>query len=145
MTPTLFGRLQTRIVVLAVIGSLWTLIITPLLPGIPDGAELGETYELTFKILLTVGLLGLAWELVYHGLQQFRWEKDWPALFGLLTGINEGIAAHFATKALFDIEVIPGSAYVVAFTTTWLVTWFWVNGPMRIFFLRWRYSGGRIA
>jgi hypothetical protein len=32
MVPTLYGRIQTRIVLLAVVGGLWTLIITPLLP-----------------------------------------------------------------------------------------------------------------
>ncbi len=25
---------------------------------------------------------------------QFRWEKDWPTMFGYLTGINEGIVAY---------------------------------------------------
>ena len=32
MLPTLNGRIQTRIFVTAVIGSIWTLIITPILP-----------------------------------------------------------------------------------------------------------------
>jgi hypothetical protein len=30
--PTLNGRIQTRIFLLAVVGSIWTLIITPILP-----------------------------------------------------------------------------------------------------------------
>ncbi|HEX9992759.1 MAG TPA: hypothetical protein VGB14_07520 [Acidimicrobiales bacterium] len=144
MTPTLIGRIETRIFVLVVVGGLWTLLVSPFLPGIPGEAGLGDVYELTFEVLATVLLAGLVWELVYHLLQQFRWEKDWPALFGLLTGINEGIVAHFATKALFDVDVLPGSAYVVHFTTTWLLTWFFVNGPMRVLFLRWRFDGGRI-
>jgi hypothetical protein len=144
VTPTLPGRLQTRIFVMVVIGGLWTLLVSPFLPGIPGEAGLGDVYELTFRVLATVLLVGLVWELVYHALQQFRWEKDWPALFGLLTGINEGIVAHFAAKAIFDIDVLPGSAYVVHFVSTWLVTWFWVNGPMRVLFLRWRFDGGRI-
>ena len=29
---------------------------------------------------------------VYHLLQQFRWEKDWPTLFALLVGVPEGLA-----------------------------------------------------
>lgn len=36
MVTTLGGRIQTRIAVLAVIGGLWTLFITPLLPGLGD-------------------------------------------------------------------------------------------------------------
>jgi len=143
VTPTLFGRLQTRIFVILVIGGLWTAIVTPLLPGIPSGASLADTYSLTFRLLAVVGVLGLLWELVYHGLQQFRWEKDWPALFGLLNGLNEGILAWFVANLVIG-QRIPGLAYLIHFTTTWLVTWFWVNGPMQVLFLRWRFRGGRI-
>jgi hypothetical protein len=38
-----------------------------------------------FLVLLAVAVLGVVWELIYHFLMQFRWEKDWPTLFGLLT------------------------------------------------------------
>ena len=41
---------------------------------------------------LIVVVLGVGWELVYHLLMQFRWEKDWPTLFGLLVGVPEGSA-----------------------------------------------------
>ena len=88
MVPTLYGRIQTRIVLLIVVGGIWTLIITPFLP---TGEPLGTSYQTTFLVLLTVLVLGVLWEFVYHGLQQFRWEKDWPTFFGLLTMINEGI------------------------------------------------------
>jgi hypothetical protein len=54
----------------------------------------GYDYD-TFAILLVVGVAGVAWEVLYHALQQFRWEKDWPTGLGLLTGINEGIVAWF--------------------------------------------------
>ena len=89
MVPTLYGRIQTRIVLLAVIGGLWTLIITPFLP---TGLPLGASYRTTFAVLLTVLVLGVLWEFVYHGLQQFRWEKDWPTFFGLITMITGGAA-----------------------------------------------------
>ena len=143
MTPTLFGRIQTRIFVIVVIGSVWTALVTPLLPG---GGELGDRYRATFSVLAVVLLAGLGWELLYHLLQQFRWEKDWPALFGLLTGINEGILAWVAVRR----GVIPGdpevggAAFAVHFISTWLVTWMFVNGPIRVPFLRWRFRGGRI-
>ena len=38
----------------------------------------------------------------------------------------------------------PGSALIVHFGRTWLVTRLWVNGPMRVFVVRWRFRGGRI-
>ena len=88
MVPTLAGRIQTRIFSLGVVGSIWLLIISPFLP---QNATVGEKYQATFLVLGMVIGLGIGWECVYHVLQQFRWEKDWPALFGLVTAIPEGI------------------------------------------------------
>lgn len=144
MVPTLLGRIQTRIFVLVVIGSIWTLIITPVLP--PRGAPMADRYQATFTVLAIVLILGIGWEFLYHLLQQFRWEKDWPTMFGLLTGINEGILVWFIIR---NVE-IPGhpaigtTTFIIHFATVWLVTWVFVNGPMRVPFLRWRFRGGRI-
>ncbi|TKV61492.1 hypothetical protein FDO65_07940 [Nakamurella flava] len=144
MVPTLYGRIQTRIVLTAIIGGLWTLLITPILP---TGAPLGASYRATFLVLAWVIVLGIAWEFLYHFLQQFRWEKDWPTLFGLLTAINEGVVLWLLVKA----GVLPGlsagvpfSAFLIQFLTTWVVVWLWANGPMRIFFPHWRFRGGRL-
>lgn len=144
MVPTLYGRIQTRIVLTAIIGGLWTLLITPVLP---TGLPLAASYRTTFLVLVWVILLGIVWEFVYHLLQQFRWEKDWPTLFGLLTAVNEGIVLWLLVKA----DVLPGlsagvplSAFLIQFVTTWLVVWLWANGPMRIFFPHWRFRGGRL-
>jgi hypothetical protein len=140
VTPTLLGRIQTRIFVVATIGSLWTLLITPVLP---NRGPLADAYGTTFRILLIVGVAGIGWELVYHGLQQFRWEKDWPALLGLLNGINEGISTWLIALA-FGIDV-PGITFLVHFGTTWIVLFLWVNGPMRVLTPRWRFRGGRLV
>jgi hypothetical protein len=142
VTPTLSGRLQTRIVLLAVVGVLWTLIVGPVLPR-PDGASLGDVYDLTLSAIAVVAVVGLVWELIYHGLQQFRWEKDWPAFFGLLTGINEGLLAFVVLDAWRG--AIPVTTYALHFSTTWLVVWFVANGPLRVVALRWRYRGGRFV
>ena len=56
-------------------------------------------YSLGYAALVVVAVVGIVWELIYHGIQQFRWEKDWPTLFGLLTGINEGIVVYFVLDA----------------------------------------------
>lgn len=143
MTPTLFGRIQTRIFALLVIGSIWTLIITPFLPG---GGELSDMYEATFTVLVIATVVGIAWEFLYHGLQQFRWEKDWPTFFGYLTGINEGIVVWLIIDgggAPNDV-MVPGNAFVIHFLTTWLVVQLFLNGPMRVPFVRWRFKGGRL-
>ncbi len=141
MLPTLNGRIQTRLFMLATWGVLITLVITPVLPGDPD-------HRTTYLILAAVAVLGVVWELVYHGLQQFRWEKDWPTLFGFLTLLNEGALVWL----LLGLEAVPGidgvprlSAFLIDFLVIWVVIWLWVNGPMRVPFIRWRFFGGRIV
>ncbi len=143
MLPTLFGRIQTRIFVVAVIGGIWAIVIGPLLPG--DGTTT-EKYLAMYGVLLIVGALGVLWEVGYHGLMQFRWEKDWPTLFGLVTAVPEGIVAYYVAHGslLAWTEDIPVNTFVVGFGTTWVVTWLWVNGPMRIFTVHWRFRGGRL-
>jgi hypothetical protein len=144
MLLTLPGRLQTRVFVLATVGTLLTLLVTPLLPL---GMPLSEKYRATFIVLAAVAVLGLGWELIYHGLQQFRWEKDWPTLFGLLTGVNEGLLLWL----LLSSGTVPGRpavswiAYLIDFVVVWVGTWLWVNGPMRVPFIRWRFRGGRLV
>ena len=145
MVPTLYGRIQTRICVTLVVGGLWTLLITPLLP-VPG--TLADSYATTFLVLLTVTVLGVVWEFVYHVLQQFRWEKDWPTFFGLITVINEGVLVWLLLKAgpcRGSTGRCPSSAFLIQFITTWLVVWSTVNGPMRVPFVHWRFRGGRIV
>ena len=103
-------------------------------------------YRATFTVLLLVVVVGVVWDCLYHVMQQFRWEKDWPTLFGLLTAINEGIAVWLIVRHV-DLPGSPqihGTAFVIHFSTVWIITWLWVNGPMRVLFLRWRFRGGRI-
>lgn len=141
MLPTLNGRIQTRIFMLVVLGGLITLLITPVLPNDPD-------YRTTYLVLATVLVLGVVWELVYHGLMQWRWEKDWPTLFGLLNAINEGILVWL----FLELGLVPGlergvpfSTFLIMFLVIWVFIWIWTNGPMRIFNLRWRFFGGRLV
>ena len=141
MLPTLHGRIQTRIFMLVVFGGLVTLVLTPFLPGDPS-------YQTTYLVLATVTVLGIAWELLYHWLQQFRWEKDWPTLFGLVTAINEGALVWLALRQGWvpGIDVAPMfSTFLILFLVVWLVVWVWVNGPMRVPLIRWRFRGGRIV
>ena len=140
MLPTLNGRIQTRIFMLATLGALITLVLTPVLPGDPD-------YRTTFIILATVLVLGIGWELIYHLIQQFRWEKDWPTLFGFVTCVNEGALVWL----LLELEAVPGidgevpfSAFLIDFLVIWMAIWVAVNGPMRVPFIRWRFFGGRL-
>ncbi len=151
MLPTLMGRIQTRIFATLVIGGLWSLVIGLFLPGVGD-APLSQVYKALFGLLLVIGVLGVIWEVIYHGLMQFRWEKDWPTLFGLVTAINEGALVYLvAVKGGVDVgwvaltEGLPLSTFLFAFLTTWIVVWLFFNGPMRIFTVHWRFRGGRLV
>jgi hypothetical protein len=145
VVPTLNGRIQTRIFLLAVVGGLITLIIVPFLPG---SAPLGDKYRDGFLVLASVAVLGVFWELLYHLLMQWRWEKDWPTLFGLIEGIPEGALIWI----LLSVGAIPGIvghvsgvAFLIQFILVWLGVWLAANGPMRVPFIRWRFQGGRLV
>ena len=144
MVPTLFGRIQTRLWLLAGVGGLITVLLTPRLPM---RIALVDKYQATFVVLGSVAAIGVVWELVYHLLMQWRWEKDWPTLFGLITAIPEGLLVGFlATQGL--LPFLPGpvspAAFTVHFVVVWLAVWLIANGPMRVPFIRWRFRGGRL-
>jgi hypothetical protein len=136
MTPTLSGRLQTRLVLLVLLGMPWTMVIAPMLPG-------GVRYGQALAALLVVAALGVGWELVYHACQQLRWDRDWPSLFALAAGVPEGALAW---PVLHQLGLAPSSmrAYVLFFGTTWLLVWLAVQGPIRVLAPRWRHTGGRL-
>ena len=140
MTPTLMGRLQTRIFVTVIVGGPWTLLMAVLLPGVGIADML--------RILVTMGVLGLAWEFLYHWLMGYRWEKDWPSLLGLLTGVNEGIllGVLLGAGAVPGLETGPALwIFLVHFISIWIVIWAWLQGPMKIVHPRWRFRGGRFV
>lgn len=146
MTPVLSGRLQTRLFVAATVGALWTALVTLVLP-MPAGMGLPAAYRMTFESLGLMAALGLGWELVYHLLQQARWDKDWPTLLGLVTVVNEAIPLWFVDRAL---HVVPSGAgpFVLPFAvhvgTTWLSMWLFLQGPVRVLHVRWRFEGNRV-
>ncbi len=144
MVPTLPGRIQTRIFLLATVGVIVTALLTPLLP-LPG--PLSAAYKTTYIILATVLVVGIAWEFLYHLLMQWRWEKDWPSLFGLVTAVPEGILVWvlLAAHAVPGISTTPPlSAYLIDFIVVWVCVWLVAQGPMRVPFIRWRFHGGRL-
>jgi hypothetical protein len=128
---------------LATVGVALTAAVTPVLPV---DAPLSTRYHTTFLLLAAVAVLGVGWELIYHFLMQFRWEKDWPSLFGLITLVPEG-ALVWTLAELGHVPRVtapPLTAFTVHFVTVWLGVWLVANGPMRVPFLRWRFRGGRL-
>jgi hypothetical protein len=144
MVPTVFGRIQTRLFLLALVGGALTALLTPMLPV---QGPLAQRYQATFVVLAAVAIIGVGWELIYHFAMQWRWEKDWPTLFGLLTLIPEGILVW----ALASKQMLPGlpgpvpvTAFAIHFLVVWIGVWLFANGPMRVPFIRWRFRGGRV-
>jgi hypothetical protein len=144
VVPTLWGRIQTRLLMLATVGVVITLLIVPLLPG--SFGPLSDRYVNALLVIAAVAVLGVVWELIYHFLMQFRWEKDWPTLFGLLTLVPEGLVLYFLLRsgAVDFIDPVPPAAFWTHFTVVWVCIWLVTNGPMRVPFIRWRFRGGRV-
>lgn len=142
MTPTLLGRVQSRLFVILTAALLWTFALTPLLPR--GFATLGETYTTTLSALAVVAVVGvLVWDPVYHLLQQFRWEKDWPAVLTLVEGVPEGVVAYLLLRDVLGVDVSP-TPFLIHFSTTWLVVFLSLHGPLRVVSVRWRFRGGRL-
>lgn len=146
MTPTLFGRVQTRLFLTCVIGVPLAAVLGLFLPRPSPGFPLSELYEVYSAALILVGAVGVIWELVYHALQQLRWEKDWPTLLGLVTAVNEGTVVYLLLdrSVIWDFGGVPLTSFLPMFCIVWLAIWAIANGPMQVFFLRWRYQGGRL-
>lgn len=159
MLPTLNGRIQSRLFFTAVIGGFWTFIVALIIPASLNGRDLPHKfiYQDAFVILLWTGVIGVVWECIYHFLMQWRWEKDWPTFFGLVTIVNEGLVIFFlADNGVLPWIVgwnydpvpdhlVPVLFFIIQFVVVWLAVWIWVNGPMRVFNIHWRFFGGRLV
>ncbi len=130
MTPTYFGRVQTRLLLLSTFGVVvsWFFIVTSFRH---DGR--------VYIALFLVALFGIGWDLLYHYWQQRRWDHDWPPSHQLLAGIIEGVFLWFIMVPFFG--VLSG-AFWSHYSTVWLVTFLASQSIMRILFPRWRYRGG---
>lgn len=141
MTPTLFGRWQTRILLLSTIGVFVTL---PFSLGI-----LAEPSDNYLAILIWIAILGLGWDVLYDRIQKIRWDRDWPASFQLLAGIWEGFFLLFVLNglniALPGVASIPieVSIFIFHYSLVWLTVFIASQSLMRVFFPRWRFRGGK--
>lgn len=137
MTPTLLGRWETRLALLATIGLLITLIFA---------VVFGSTAFLL--VLVYVAVFGLIWDVIYIAMQQLRWDRDWPAAFQIINGITEGIFLYLVIR----IAGLPGvptdlslGLFIAQYGLVWLAVFLWTQGPMRAIFPFWRFHGGVIT
>ena len=90
MTPTLWGRWQTRTAMLLTWGVLISLIFA-FIKGIYVDEDAGPFHEDFFWVLFTVLVLGWVWDIVWILLQRLRWDRDWPPAFVWGTAFVEGV------------------------------------------------------
>ncbi|BAZ32527.1 hypothetical protein NIES4074_50330 [Cylindrospermum sp. NIES-4074] len=141
MTPTLFGRWQTRLLLLATVGVLVTL---PFVTGV-IGPGANSVY---FWILAYVAIFGLGWDVLYDYLQKFRWDRDWPAAYQLLAGIWELVFIFSCAKILGFLPFLPKDelsprVFLLHYSIVWLAVFITSQSLMRIIFPRWRFRGGQ--
>jgi hypothetical protein len=142
MTPTLFGRWQTRLLLLVTVGVLVSIPFALGLVGSPPGS-------VYFWILGYVAIFGIAWDVVYDRLQKNRWDRDWPAIYQLLAGIWEFIFVVCGVKIFGFLpiplpkEELPIFWVIIHYSIVWLAVFAASQSLMRILFPKWRFRGGQ--
>ncbi|PSB00725.1 hypothetical protein [Merismopedia glauca] len=147
MTPTLFGRWQTRLLLLATVGVLITLPFFFQIIG-PQFNRPEQAY-IYFWILGYVAFFGLIWDVIYHKIQGFRWDSDWPGALQLIAGIWEFVFVVCGTKIFGFLpiplpkEELPPEWLSIHYWSVWIAVYIVSQSIMRIIFIRWRFKGGQ--
>lgn len=134
MTPTLFGRWQTRTLLLLTFGVFFTL---------PFVLFFGLTPLLILGMVL---LFGYGWDILYMMIQGGRWDRDWPPVYQFLAGVWEGIfvfIVSFLLGKVFNVFAVPLPVFIIHYGLVWTVTFLMSQSLMRIVFPNWRYRGGQ--
>lgn len=142
MTPTLFGRWQTRLFLFTTVGLLITL---PFALGL-IGSNFGVGY---LRVLGYLAIFGCGWDILYNYLQKFRWDRDWPGALQLIAGIWEAVFLACIVK-LFGLPSIPKADlslpwFAIHYSLVWLGMYIASQMLMRVLFPHWRFNGGRIV
>lgn len=159
MLPTLLGRWQTRILLFIFVGLPITAAYAVWLASIaqPGGRSppwiklLGQiAYDVRpLQILCLLLIVGIVFDAIYTGLQQFRWDRDWPFAFQFL-GL---IAEFFVVLGLIQIDALPFMPgrwigrgdypyFFIHFGLVFLVSFMALLSFIQVFMIRWRYKGG---
>ncbi len=135
MTPTLLGRWETRLLLFATAGALVTAIF----------GLIFRDFRTPFLVLGYVLLFGFVWDAVYQFLLTYRWDQDWPTFFQVLAAIWEAAFLWLLLRTVGLPGLKPGPTlgqFLVHYTFVWLSVFIISQGPIRVFFVGWRYRGG---
>ena len=146
MTPTLAGRLQTRLLLFIFIGLPVTAVFSQL--------WFGAIIAVPFMILLWINIVGAVLDPLWIYLQHRRWDRDWPFVFQFASMWFEAIVA----VAIILADVVPflrardtipdGVALLgvfVLFSIVFVLSFVALLGVLQIFLIRWRFKGGELG
>jgi hypothetical protein len=137
MTPTLLGRWQIRVFLLGTVGLLISILVA---------LSIGGNFQIPLMTLLYVLLFGLVWDALYQVITSYRWDRDWPTSYQVAAGIIEGalVWALILTGKLPGIPEPPRFiVFLIQYGAIWLSIFLLTQGPLRIFWMNWRYQGGQ--
>jgi hypothetical protein len=136
MTPTLLGRWQIRLFLLGTVGLVISLVVGLIV----------KDFVTPLFALLYVFLFGVLWDLLYQFITTFRWDRDWPTSFQVAAGVVEG-ALVWVLLLTGKMPGVPNAppfiVFLIQYGLIWLSIFVLTQGPLRIFFLDWRYQGGQ--
>lgn len=152
MTPTLLGRIQTRILLFIVLGLPITLLFSIYL----SDWVVPPTNVTPFLVLATLLIVGLILDPVYIYLQRFRWDHDWPFAFQFFFSIIEflivllivwtDILPYLPASEIVDTSGLINWTVVLTYTSHFLLvfvpSFLSLLGFVQIFMVRWRFKGG---
>ena len=136
MTPTLLGRWQIRLFLLATVGLIISLVVGLIV----------KDFVTPLFALLYVFLFGVLWDLLYQFITTFRWDRDWPTCYQVAAGVIEGVLVWglILTRKLPGIpEPPPFIVFLIQYGAIWLSIFVLTQGPLRVLWLKWRYQGGQ--
>jgi hypothetical protein len=136
MTPTLFGRWQTRILLLSTVGPFVTFFFA-ILAFVLYGTVLD--FFKPFILLILVIVFGIGWDVLFNFLQKLRWDRDWPPAFFLIAAFIE----MFPVMLVGLLLQVPPIFFLFHYWFVWWSIFIAMQGPMKIIFPRWRYRGGQ--
>jgi hypothetical protein len=139
MTFTLFGRWQIRVLLLATVG----LLLTILMVVRSSPAIAGQT----LLTLIYLGLFGLAWDFGYHQLQRLRWDGDWNGLLQFGGAVWEGLFLVTIIKVI-GLPGIDGAnfnipGFIGFYTSFSLLSAIVTHSLLRILSPYSRFNGGQ--
>lgn len=125
--------------------------------GVPVCYVFGRAFGDPRSAVSLVGyvfVLGIVWDALYHQLQGFRWDQDWPPPFQFAAYLWEGAIVWLVLHAAPiwnqagltgppGVSPLPVRVFLVHYTAVWLITFAATQGPLRVLFPNWRFSGGR--